>query len=172
LFIGACLNVHARQLVIKDFGDAFTRRALTSQMESTFLVVKPSGFKKLGAILDALVGNKYTVCQLRLVQLNAQLAQQLLPGVSPAAFTNGPSVVLEIVREQAFGFLKAFLGLESDVKVPRTLGSILQLDDVSSLVYALEDQKAAAHVHAITRQPNWHSAGPLHLAQRHSQIAQ
>lgn len=33
LFIGAAINVHARQLLIKDFADEYTRKTLTQQME-------------------------------------------------------------------------------------------------------------------------------------------
>merc|ERR1719261_1437310 len=57
LFIGAQVNVCARQLKIQDFADDFTKMALAEKLERTLLMVKPDATDKLGAILEAVVSS-------------------------------------------------------------------------------------------------------------------
>ncbi|KAI8904418.1 nucleoside diphosphate kinase [Gorgonomyces haynaldii] len=87
LFIGSCVNVHARQLTIKDYADEFTRRSLAKQMTSALVLVKQQALKKLGQVIDILIQNKFTISRAR-----------MLPSVKSE---NGSGVLLEVIRDQA-----------------------------------------------------------------------
>ncbi|KAI8898892.1 putative nucleoside diphosphate kinase [Globomyces pollinis-pini] len=96
LFLGAAINVHARQLLIRDFADDFTRSALSTTMESTLLIIKPSGLKFLGSILNGLAQNQFTLCRLRMMNITANLAKSL--NDVDQSFNGGKSIVMELLK--------------------------------------------------------------------------
>ncbi|KAJ3276848.1 Nucleoside diphosphate kinase 7 [Terramyces sp. JEL0728] len=115
LFLGAAINIHARQLLIRDYGDEFTRKRLKNQLTSSLLVIKPEGVQHLGDILTGLHAEKFTCCRMRMAYLSDSVSEQL-----NASSLKGSSVVLEVLRADAFNNLSRLVDKDFDkyVKSP------------------------------------------------------
>jgi nucleoside-diphosphate kinase len=61
IFIGAAINVNARQLLIRDFGDEFTKRQLNTQKQS----IQFSIHSNLGKVIDFLYKNGFVISRCR-----------------------------------------------------------------------------------------------------------
>ncbi|KAJ3366371.1 Nucleoside diphosphate kinase 7 [Kappamyces sp. JEL0680] len=73
-------------------------------MESTLLVVGPSGLPHLGTILTALSRTKFVLCHLRLARLdgpNRLSNSSLLSAAEKAVFAGGSSAIIEVLRKDA-----------------------------------------------------------------------
>ncbi|EGF82548.1 hypothetical protein BATDEDRAFT_86343 [Batrachochytrium dendrobatidis JAM81] len=106
LFIGAAINVHSRQLIIRDYGDEYSRSQLVNQMESTLLLIKPDGYANIGKIIDMALQNQFSICRSRMLKIPPYLAQELLGNdtdIATAAdsFTGGLSVAIELLKPNA-----------------------------------------------------------------------
>lgn len=105
LFLGAAVNVNARQLLIRDYADEFTRRALTKQMQSTLLVIKPAGLPLLGSIINGLLKESFTICRLRYMN-----AGQWLSDLDPSSSgVSGQVVVAEILKPNVLEELQTLI---------------------------------------------------------------
>ncbi|KAJ3257450.1 Nucleoside diphosphate kinase 7 [Boothiomyces macroporosus] len=115
LFLGAAINVHSRQLVIKDYGDEYTRKHLKNQLTSSLLVIKPEGVPFLGEILTGLHEEKFSCCRMRMANLDDSIANQL-----NTSGLNGTSIVLEVLRADAYNTLNKLVESEFEkyVKTP------------------------------------------------------
>lgn len=78
LYIGAAVNVFSRQLSVQGYGDEFTKKELTEKMERTFVLIKANAYKKMGEIIDEILGNEFTICQLKLVDMTSKHSDELL----------------------------------------------------------------------------------------------
>ncbi|KAI8929289.1 nucleoside diphosphate kinase [Entophlyctis helioformis] len=153
LFLGAAVNVHARQLVITDYGDDFTRGRLVQQMESSLLFIKPDGYSSLGKIMDAAIQNQFAICRVHMLQASLDMAHHLLgPNASPQvvqSFVGGRSLALEVLRPNAVETLAAFVGPETVEEAKKTAGSSLRARFGSSgnknAVHAPTNQIDAKH---------------------------
>lgn len=76
LFVGSTVHVYSRELVITDYGDDFTKTALSAKMEKTLALVKPDAYLKFGRILDAIYRDGFRVAQMRSLQMTRRDAQE------------------------------------------------------------------------------------------------
>jgi nucleoside-diphosphate kinase len=60
---------------IVGYADDFTRKKLGSRQEKTLAMIKPDAVGQLGAIIDIIEANDFTVCNLKLASLSRQNAE-------------------------------------------------------------------------------------------------
>lgn len=106
LFIGATVTLNARQMTIKDFGNDFTRRELTSVKQSIVAVVKTAQFDQVGSIMVELVKRGLTVGRVKSVRLTAQQANTYGPSVD----SRGPVVAIEVIGLDCAAIVAEILG--------------------------------------------------------------
>ncbi|KAH6562007.1 hypothetical protein BASA50_004733 [Batrachochytrium salamandrivorans] len=115
LFLGAAINVHSRQLTIRDYGDDYSRGKLLNQMESTLLLIKPDGYAAIGKIIDSSIQRQFSICRMRMLNVTPNLAQTLLEK-DPAShamidsFIGGHSLAIELLKPNAVQELIDFAG--------------------------------------------------------------
>ncbi|KAJ3157211.1 Nucleoside diphosphate kinase 7 [Geranomyces variabilis] len=133
MYIGAAINVNARQLVIKAYGDEYTHNELQHQMERTLMVVKPAAFAKAGAILDSVQKQGFTLCRLRMLELSQHLAQSVgsLEQGGSSDISGGRIVAAELMKPSAISDLHRLLsssssGGKSEVYAPTSAQSVRQ----------------------------------------------
>ena len=68
LFVGASVNILARQFHITGFADEFTRRKLGSKQEKTFAMIKPDAISQLGNIIAAIESSDLTVAAVKMTR--------------------------------------------------------------------------------------------------------
>jgi nucleoside-diphosphate kinase len=113
LFIGAVVTVHARQLKIVDFGNHFTRQALTKVHECVVAVVRPKDMDRIGEIMVGFVMQGFQICRVKSVRLTGQQAAAYSPE-NAAELSSGPVVAMEIVGEGVAAAVQESLGLSLD----------------------------------------------------------
>ncbi|XP_071085099.1 nucleoside diphosphate kinase homolog 7-like [Haliotis cracherodii] len=109
LYIGSTLNILGRQIVIKDYGDVYTRNRLSSKKEKTLGVVKPDAVNKAGQILDNIYRNGFQISQMKMCRLDRNEAFEFYQEHKGKPFldallnyvTSGPVIALELVGENA-----------------------------------------------------------------------
>lgn len=70
LFPGAEVNIFSRHLNIVDYGDEATKNSLGSEKQKTLVLIKPDGMSKMGEILNRIINEDFTICNMRMVQLS------------------------------------------------------------------------------------------------------
>ncbi|KAI9207907.1 nucleoside diphosphate kinase [Polychytrium aggregatum] len=119
LYIGASVNVFARQLTVRDYGDDFTINRLSRQMERVLVAVKPHAFERLGEILDDILAHQFTICQLKMVDMTTKHIGEVfgpeyekLDNYSEfeSSFEGKKLVVMELMRLGACAELKVVCG--------------------------------------------------------------
>ncbi|TPX60702.1 nucleoside-diphosphate kinase [Powellomyces hirtus] len=135
LYIGAAVNVNARQLVIRGYGDEFTQNELQHQMERTLMVIKPNAFREAGEILDDVQKRGFTLCRLRMLQISRQNADSICRfeqnGASDLA--GGRAIAVELMKPNAVGELVANFngGGRKNVYIASSAQSVQQgLDEI------------------------------------------
>ena len=68
LFVGASVNILARQFHITGFTDEFTRRKLGSKQEKTFAMIKPDAISQLGNVIAVIESSDLTVASLKMTR--------------------------------------------------------------------------------------------------------
>ncbi|KAJ3099074.1 Nucleoside diphosphate kinase 7 [Phlyctochytrium planicorne] len=110
LHVGAAVNVNARQLIIKDYGDEFTQKRLSKQMERSLILIKPSSLSESGQILDTLIQQQFTIVNLRMLRCGRGLAEEFLLQryqndsnfqKEVEAYSQGTSIAIEVMRQHA-----------------------------------------------------------------------
>lgn len=76
-------------------------------LSSSLLIIKERALSHIGTILDTLIQNEFSICQLRTVHLSAETLQGVLPNRNNFS---GSCVIVEVVRDQAIATLNALLG--------------------------------------------------------------
>jgi nucleoside-diphosphate kinase len=118
LFIGATVNVYARELVIVDFGDEFTKGALQTKMEKTLALIKPDAYLKAGKIIDAIQADGFRIAQLRTIQLTIRDAEEFYAEHRGKPFykgltefmSSGTIVAMELVADGAIQKWRRLIG--------------------------------------------------------------
>lgn len=80
---GSFVNIHSRQLRVKDYSDARTQTALEAQFGSIFLLTAPEAFNAFGHILSSVVAHGLGIGRLRLLN------------------RGGPVVAMEVIGNNA-----------------------------------------------------------------------
>ena len=70
LYIGAIINVHARQLKITEAADAATKDKLAHTSSHTFAMIKPDALHNVGEILTLIHEHGFTVKDAKMISLS------------------------------------------------------------------------------------------------------
>ncbi|TPX68700.1 nucleoside-diphosphate kinase [Spizellomyces sp. 'palustris'] len=149
LYIGAVVVVNARQLVVRGYGDEFTRAQLEQRMERTMLFIKPHAISRVGEILDTLLKKDFIICRCRMVQLTRRQAEGMVkgelsgrPGYSDilASMECGRALAVELMKPRAISELRDLAGPELVQDAMQSLPSSLRA------LYGENGHKNGVHV--------------------------
>jgi len=101
-----------------DFGDDFTKRALSNKLERTLGFIKPDTLDKMGDVVDAIYERGLLISRMRLCQLSQNDAFKFYEEHSGKSFmkdlinyvTSGPVLACEIVGENAIQRWRELIG--------------------------------------------------------------
>lgn len=96
LFVGAQINVYARQLKILAYGDEWTKNNLSTKQARHLLVVKPNAYQHIGSIIQHVTSNGCSLAKLQMLRLSQSEAAGIF-GDRSNEFTTGPVVAMEVV---------------------------------------------------------------------------
>ncbi|KAI9101959.1 nucleoside diphosphate kinase [Phlyctochytrium arcticum] len=137
LYVGAVLIVNARQLVIKDYGDEYTRTQMQQRMERALLMIKPHALQHLGDILDVLQKESFVISRMRMIHLNRRQLEQITQG----DYGNEPGYV------DMLGSLERDRCVAVEVMKPKAMGELHRLaDGILRTKYGLDEKKNAVYV--------------------------
>lgn len=81
-FIGGCVSIFSRQMKIMDYADPHTKRSLASLKESTFVMIKPDAYQRMGKIMQAIKDLGMVFTRVQMAKLNKSQARDFAPGAS------------------------------------------------------------------------------------------
>lgn len=112
LFVGASVNIFARQMKIVDFGDERTQRVLSNKQERVLVVVKPADVGAVGIVIDQLTSKGLVLANARMGFVAPSDAPDLF-GDAPdlgAQASEGQIVALELIGGNAVAVAQATVG--------------------------------------------------------------
>lgn len=118
LYLDASINVLGRQLKIVDYGDDFTKRNLSNQLERTLGFIKPDTVEKMGDIIDAISQKGLLISKMRMCQLSQNDAFKFYEEHAGKPFmkdlvnyvAGGPVLAFEIVGDNAIQRWRELIG--------------------------------------------------------------
>ncbi|TPX36311.1 nucleoside-diphosphate kinase [Synchytrium microbalum] len=93
---GNAVTILSRQLIVRDYGDDYTRTHLAQQMQKTLLIVQGSAIQHFGSILDDLLSKDFTLSRLRMMAPSAAIGS-IVSSQTPSKQV----IVTELVRADA-----------------------------------------------------------------------
>jgi len=119
LFLHNRINVCSRQLDIVDYGDEYTRKALTQCQERTLALIKPDAISNSGEIIEVLEQKtSLRICDCRMVNMTRRNAEEFYGEHRGKDFfeglvshmTSGPVLALELIGDNAVSQWRSLLG--------------------------------------------------------------
>lgn len=154
LHLGATITVHARQLKLVDYGDAYTRRNLEVRKSRTLGIIKPDAYNIMGSIISAVYRGGFTIGQLNMVKMSQQQAETFYglsgspAGAHAAHLSSDVVVVMELVGENAVDRWQAMMGPaspeEAKTVAPQSIRGVCGQDEVVNCVHGSADPASAA----------------------------
>lgn len=149
LFIGAVVTVYARQLKILDFGDPFTKKALSVARSRTIVFLKAKQWSRMGVIIDALYKNNFVVARARSIQLTPEQAQEYYGDqqltVRAKKLSDGPVLAIEVVGVGCDQLLVDLMG-EQEEKSMETNFSTRTHEQESRFIFENPDIRSSARL--------------------------
>jgi len=100
LFLGAVINVYARQLKVLNYADDWTKNKLAVAQARTLVVVKPNAYQAIGSVISHLYNRGLQVSKLRMLRLSKGEAASVFGQQEDlASLSSGPIVAMEVVGE-------------------------------------------------------------------------
>jgi len=111
LYVGASVNILARQMKIVEYGDEFTRRSLGTRREQTVAVLSQAELPSMGAILDQFSSKALVIMNLRLGFIAQGDAEELAgkDGSVAAQLAAGPVLAIELLGANAISLAREVL---------------------------------------------------------------
>lgn len=154
LHLGATITVHARQLKLVDYADAYTRRNLEVRKSRTLGIIKPDAYNIMGSIISAVYRGGFTIGQLNMVKMSQQQAETFYglsgspAGAHAAHLSSDVVVVMELVGENAVDRWQAMMGPaspeEAKAVAPQSIRGMCGQDEVINCVHGSADPASAA----------------------------
>uniref|UniRef100_A0A7S3GCI2 DM10 domain-containing protein n=1 Tax=Palpitomonas bilix TaxID=652834 RepID=A0A7S3GCI2_9EUKA len=147
LFLGATINVHARQLKVVDFCDDFTRQKLSVKAEKTLAIIKPDGYNYIGKIVDKVLEQGFRIANMRMVKLTRGEAQSFYAEHQGKEFfdklvqfmTSDVAVALELVADNAVAAWRSMIGPTNSFRAkeesPKSLRALFGSDETRNAVH-------------------------------------
>jgi nucleoside-diphosphate kinase len=158
LHVGGIITVHARQLKIVDYADAYSRRNLENRKSRTLALIKPDAYNAIGQIVDVVQRAGFVIGRLTTVKMSAQKAEAF-SRMQPQSGGPSPSehaehlrsdliVVMELVGENAVESWQAIMGPDSieeaRSRAPGSIRAAIGMDDVRNAVHGSATTALAA----------------------------
>ncbi|TPX52820.1 nucleoside-diphosphate kinase [Synchytrium endobioticum] len=93
---GNAITILSRQLIVKDYGDEYTRLNLAQQLQKSLLIVQGSAIPQFGSLLDDLLSRAFVLSRLRLTS-----PTQAIVTIMGSKTSNNTSVIAELERADA-----------------------------------------------------------------------
>ena len=154
LYIGSSVVIYARQFKLTEFGDEFTRKALSAKKERCCVIIKPDVYDHTGELLDVIYKNNLYIAQLKTFRLTKSECTQFFSSYSShpqfgkliSFMANDLFVGMDVVGEDAVGRLWELAGpenpAEAKAKAPRSLRARFGSDWVHNAMYVSESVEA------------------------------
>lgn len=114
MYVGSTVNILTRQLHITDFGDLPTRNKFTRQTEATLAIIKHSGMKNMGNIIDVIQSNGLTISKGRMMKIPECGSNEAFRDSCLSSHIGEDAVlVLELRGDGAIGLWMNLLGIPS-----------------------------------------------------------
>lgn len=155
LHIGAVLNIHSRQLTIKDYADQFTSSRLKSQNEKSLAMVKPDAIDAIGFIIDTIYQNDFIICNMKMVSLSRREAEEFYGEHVGKPFfeglisfiTSGPVLAMELKGSNAVTRWRSLIGptdsLSARREAPSSLRARFGTDNTRNACHGSDSDKSA-----------------------------
>lgn len=135
LFIGNTVTILSRTMKIVDYGDAYTKRILSTTQQKTVAILTAGHHVKLGQIIDGIYKSGLVISKMRRVQITSRDALHLLESQRDRANFNscinaiadGPIVVLELMGSNAKDAWTSVIG-GSDISCEVDDASLAKID--------------------------------------------
>lgn len=118
LYIGAIINIHARQLKITDYADQYTSNKLQQSSSKTYAMIKPDAVSRAGEIIHRIYQEDFVVCQAKKIVLSRSQAEQFYSEHEGKDFfqklinfvTSGPVIAMELMGVDCIKKWRTLLG--------------------------------------------------------------
>ena len=156
LYIGAIINVHARQLKITGYADQFTKDKLEQTTSKTYAMIKPDAVNHAGEIVDRIQQEGFVVCQAKKLSLSRADAMKFYAEHEQKPFfeklvmfiTSGPVIALELMGADCVKGWMELLGptktSEAKEEAPNSIRAIFGTDDTKNACHGSDSDETAS----------------------------
>jgi len=156
LYIGAIINVHARQLKITGYADQFTKDKLEMTTSKTYAMIKPDAVHHAGEIIDRIQQEGFVICQAKKLSLSRANAMKFYAEHEGKLFfekliafmTSGPVIALELMGAKCVSSWRELLGpTKSSVakdEAPDSIRAIFGTDDTRNACHGSDSDDSAS----------------------------
>eukprot|EP00111_Clytia_hemisphaerica_P002742 TCONS_00007719-protein len=155
VYIGAIINVHARQLKIADYADKFTRNKLETATAKTYAMIKPDAVKHTGQILERIQQEDFVINQIKKVNVPRSFAMKFYAEHEGKPFfeklmsfvTSGPVVAMELVGVDCVKRWRQLIGPTNTQKAkeeaPNSLRALFGTDATRNACHGSDSDESA-----------------------------
>ena len=155
LYIGNKILVNARQYEIVDYGDEYTRKAMSSKIQHTYAMLKPGYSQFIGEAIERINSEGLTVGKLRMGNVPRSVAMNFYAEHKGKPFydslvkyiTSGPVVAMELVGENAIAKWRTIIGptnLEkAKAEAPRSLRAMYARSTTENFAHGSDSPESA-----------------------------
>ena len=156
LYIGAIVNVHARQLKITDYADQFTKNKLETTTSKTYAMIKPDAVNRAGDILNVIHQNDFVIGQMKKLQLTTDQAARFYAEHEGKPFfekllnfmTSGPVVAMELIGVNSIRRWRELLGptnsLKAKEEAPTSIRAVFGTDGTKNACHGSDSDESSA----------------------------
>lgn len=154
-YIGAIINVHARQLKITGYADQFTEDKLKQTTSKTFAMIKPDAVKHVGDIVDRIYEEGFVICQAKRLNLSRDYASKFYNEHEGKPFfekllgfvTSGPVIALELMGTNSVQGWREVLGptdtAKAKVDAPNSIRANFGTDNTKNACHGSDSDESA-----------------------------
>jgi len=155
LYIGAIINIHARQLKITAYADQYTRNKLEQSTSKTYAMIKPDAVGRAGEIIKLIHQEDFVVCQAKKIMLTRSDAEQFYGEHSGKDFfeklirfvTGGPVIAMELMGVDCIKRWRLLLGPTDTAKAkesaPNSVRALFGTDATKNACHGSDSEESA-----------------------------
>jgi len=173
LFPGSVVTIYARQLQILEYGDDFTKNALSGKTQKTLAMIKPDAYRHIGDIIDAAVNAGFRINKLKMCHLSKHEACAFYAVHEERPFfetltdfmSSGRIVAMELMAPDAIAKWRALIGPTNSQtardEAPRSLRAQFGTDNTQNACHGSDSPETASAESAFFFEQR---VGPCHYA--------
>jgi len=156
IFLGATLNVHARQLRVVDYADVYTRNAFEDKKSKTLALIKPDAYNHVGKIIDIIQKSGLVISQLQMLKMTPELAGAQYEEHKGKEFyprlvefmTSDVCVAMELIGKNAVSTWRELMGPTNTQKAqetaPNSIRALFGTDGTRNATHGSDSSASAA----------------------------